>query len=125
MQALRQFSRRAILGPSSKSTVVLEIIAKENSLNKPGVVNFNKYGKQDDIGFSPCSDKFLDSFLLYVYVPDYFLTVKETYTEVGVVSMRIRTLLKRHGLQKCKVKVLSSLKEGVKDKRFGESVWSL
>ena len=90
MQALGLFSRRAILGRSNKSTVVLEKIAKENSLNRTGAVNFNKYGKQDGIGFLPCSDKFVDSFLLYVYVPDYFVTAKKTYTEVGVVSMRIR-----------------------------------
>ena len=116
MQALGLFSRRAILGRSNKSSVVLEKIAKENSLNRIGAVNFNKYGKQDGIGFLPCSEKFVDSFLLYVYVPDYFVTARKTYTEVGVVSMRIRTLLKRHGLQKCKVKVLSPLKEVVKPK---------
>ena len=74
MQALGLFSRRAILGRSNKSTVVLEKIAKENSLKRAGAVNFNKYGKQDGIGFLPCSDKFVDSFLLYVYVPDYFVT---------------------------------------------------
>ena len=73
MQALGLFSRRAILGRSNKSSVVLEKIAKENSLNRIGAVNFNKYGKQDGIGFLPCSDKFVDSFLLYVYVPDYFV----------------------------------------------------
>ena len=116
MQALGLFSRRAILGRSHKSSVVLEKIAKENSLNRIGAVNFNKYGKQDGIGFLPCSDKFVDSFLLYVYVPYYFVTARKTCTEVGVVSMRIRTLLKRHGLQKCKVKVLSPLKEAVKPK---------
>ena len=116
MQALGLFSRRAILGRSNKSSVVLEKIAKENSLNRIGAVSFNKYGKQDGIGFLPCSDKFVDSFLLYVYVPDYFVTARKTYTEVVVVSMRIRTLLKRHGLQKCKVKVLSPLKEVVKPK---------
>ena len=44
------------------------------------------------------------------------MTAKKAYTKVGVVSMRIRALLKRHGLQKCKVKVLSSLKEVVKPK---------
>ena len=114
MQALGLLLRRAILGRSNKSTVVLEKIAKENSLNRIGAVNFNKYGKQDGIGFLPSSDKFVESFLLYVYVPDYFVTARKTYTEVGVVSMCIRTLLKRHGLQKCKVKVLSPLKEVVK-----------
>ena len=94
--------------------MVLEKIAKENSFNRIGAVNFNKYGKQDGIGFLPCSDKFVESFLLYVYVPDYFVTARKTYTEVDAVSMRIRTLLKQHGLQKCKVKVLSPLKEVVK-----------
>ena len=52
MQALGLFSRRAILGRSNKSTVVLEKIAKENSLNRTGSVNFNTYGKQDGIGFA-------------------------------------------------------------------------
>ena len=42
MQALGLFSRRAILGRSNKNTVVLEKIAKENSLNRTGAVNFNK-----------------------------------------------------------------------------------
>ena len=82
MQALGLFSRRAILGRSNKSTVVLEKIAKENSLNRISAVNFNKYGKQDGIGFLPCSDKFVESFLLFVYVPDYFVTARKTYTEV-------------------------------------------
>ena len=113
MQALGLFSRRAILGRSNKNTVVLEKIAKENLLNRTGAVNFNKYGKQDGTSFLPRSGKFVGSFLLYVYVLD---SAKKTYTEVGVVSMRIRALLKGHGLQKCKVKVLSSLKEVVKPK---------
>ena len=43
MQALNIFSRRAFLGRSNKSTVVLEKIAKENSLNRTGAVSFNKY----------------------------------------------------------------------------------
>ena len=110
MQALGLFSRRAILGRSNKSTLVLEKIAKENSLNRIVL----SYHNRNSIGFLPCSDKFVESFLLYVYVPDYFVTARKTYTEVGVVSMRIRTLLKRHGLQKFKVKVLSPLKEVVK-----------
>ena len=40
MQALGLFSHRAILGRSNKSSVVLEKIAKENSLNRIGAVNF-------------------------------------------------------------------------------------
>ena len=69
MQALGLFSRRAILGRSNKSSVVLEKIAKENSLNRIGAVSFNKYGKQDGIGFLPCSDKFVDSFLFVCLRP--------------------------------------------------------
>ena len=113
MQALSFFSRRAILGRSSKSTVVLEKIAKENSLNRTGTTNFNKYGQQDGTGFSQCSDKFVDNFLFYVYVPDYFVTAKKTYTEVGHVNKHIRDMLDRYSLHKCKVKAvaLSPLRE--------------
>ena len=113
MQALSFFSRRAILSRSNKSTVVLEELAKKNSLNRTDSANFNKYGQQDGIGFSPCSDKFVDNFLFYVYVPDYFVTAKKTYTEVGHVNKHIRDMLDRYGLHKCKVKAvaLSPLKE--------------
>ena len=69
MQALSLFSRRAILGRSNKSTVVLKKIAKENSLNRTGAVHFNKHGQQEGISLSPCSDKFVHNFLFYVYVP--------------------------------------------------------
>ena len=125
MQALGLFSRRAILGRSNKNTVVLEKIAKANSLNRTGAVNFNKYGKQDGVGFSPCSDKFVDNFLLYVLVPDYFATAKKTYTEVGHVNKHIRDMLTRFGFGKCEVKAvaLSPLKEQPKadelDKVYG------
>ena len=101
MQALGLFSRRAILGRSNKSTVVLENIANENSLNRTGAVNFNKYGQQDGIGFSPCSDKFVDNFLFCVYVLDYFVTTKKTYTEVGHVNKHIRDMLTGFGFGKC------------------------
>ena len=111
MQALGLYSRRAILGRSNKSTVILEKIAKGNSLNRIGSVDFNKYGKQDGVGLLPCSDRLVNNFVLYVYVPDYFVTPKKTYTEVGEVSMRIRDLIKYHGLEKCKVKIVSPLKE--------------
>lgn len=113
MQALRLFSRRSLLGRSNKSTVLLEKIAQENSLNRTGVINYNKYGKQEGVGFISYSEKFVDNFLFYVLVPDYFVTRKKTYTEVGVVNKHIRDMLTRYGLRKCKVKAiaLSPLKE--------------
>ena len=125
MQALGLFSRRAILGRSNKNTVVLEKIMKANSLNRTGAVNFNKYGKHVDVGFSPFSDKFVDNFLFYVLVPDYFVTAKKTYTEVGHVNKHIRDMLTRFGFGKCGVKAvaMSPLKERPKadklDKVYG------
>ena len=97
--------------------VVLGKIAKENSLNRTGAVNFNKYGQQDGIGFSPCRDKLVDNFLFYVYVPDYFVTAKKTYMEVGHVNKHIRDMLDHYGLHKCKVKAvaLSPLKEQLRE----------
>ena len=107
MQALGLFFRCVVLGRSNKSTVVLKKIAKENSLNRTGAVNFINYEQQDGIGFSPCSDKFVNNFLFYVYVPDYFVTTKKTYTEVGHVNKHIRDMLDRYGLHKCKVKAVA------------------
>ena len=104
MQALGLFSRLAILGRSNKNTMVLEKIMKSNSLNRTGAVNFNKYGKQVGAGFSPCSDKFVDNFLFYVLVPDYFVTAKKTCTDVGHVNKHIRDVVTRFGFGKCGVK---------------------
>ena len=117
MPALGLFSRRVILGRSNKSSLQWFWRRLQNSLNRTGTANFNKYGKQDGVGFSPCSDKFVDNFLFYVYVPDYFVKTKKTYTEVGHVNKHIRDMLKRYGLQKCEVKAvaLSPLKDLPKD----------
>ena len=73
MQALGLFSRRSLLGRSNKSTVLLQKIAQENSLNRTGCINYNQYGKKEGVGFIPCTEKFVDNFLFYVYVPDYFV----------------------------------------------------
>ena len=51
MQALGLFSRRATLGRSNKSNVVLEKIAKENSLNNTAAVNFNYMGRRAELAF--------------------------------------------------------------------------
>ena len=87
---------------------ILYLLFLWNSLNRTGTVNFNKYGQQDGIGFSPCSDKFVDNFLFYVYVPDYFVTTKKTYTEVGHVNKHIRRdMLTGFGFGKCEVKAVA------------------
>jgi len=53
-------------------------------------------------------------------VPDYFVTSKKTYTDVGVVNKHIRDMLTRNGLQKSKVKAvaLSPLKEPMDEEKM-------
>ena len=41
-----------------------------------------------------------------VLVADYLIH-KKSYVEVGLINRTIRTLLERHGLEKCKVKAIS------------------
>lgn len=43
------------------------------ALSRTGAVNFYKYGKQDGLGLSRCSNKFVDGFLFYVLAPYYFV----------------------------------------------------
>lgn len=113
MEALGLFSRRSLLGRSNKRTVLLQKFAQENALNRTGFINYNKYGKKVGTGFIPCSEKFVDNFLLYILVPDYYVSAKNSYTEVGSVNKRIRDMLTSYGLRNCVVKaiVLSTLEE--------------
>ena len=83
-----------------------ENVVKHNALNKTGHINFNKGGVKDGVGFQPCSNKFVDNFVLRVLVADY-LIYKKNYAEVGSINRTIRAMLERHGLEKCKVKAIS------------------
>ena len=93
--------------------VLLQKFVQENALNRTGFINYNQYGKKEGTGFISCSEKFVDNFLLYVLVPDYSVSAKNSYTEVGSVNKRIRDMLTHHGLRKCEVKAitLSTLQE--------------
>ena len=117
MEALGLFSRRSLPGRSNKSTVLLQKFAQENAFNRTGFINYNQYGKKEGTGFIPCSEKFVDNFLLYVLVPDYSVSAKNSYTEVGSVNKRIRDMLTHHGLRKSEVKAitLSTLQELLED----------
>ena len=75
---------------------------KHNALNKTGYINYNKGGIKDCLGFQPCSDKFVDNFVLRVLVADYLIH-KRRYIEVGSINRTIRTMLDRNWLEKCKV----------------------
>lgn len=93
---------------------VLEKIVQQNALNKTGKVDYNREGVKDGKGFLPCSEKFVDNFILRVLVADY-LTENKKYVEVGAMNRTIRSLLDRSGLEKYKVKaiVFARLKESV------------
>lgn len=77
-------------------------------------VDYNREGVKDGKGFLPCSEKFVDNFILRVLVADY-LTENKKYVEVGAMNRTIRSLLDRSGLEKYKVKaiVFARLKESL------------
>ena len=99
-------SKQELCGRSQKSTRMLENVVKHNALNKTGLINYNKGGVKDGVGFQPCSDKFVDNFILRVLVADYLIH-KKSYAEVGSINRTIRAMLERNGLEKCKVKAIS------------------
>ena len=71
-----------------------------------GNINYNKGGVKGGVGFQPCSDKFVDNFVLRVLVADYLIH-KKSYVEVGSINRTIRAMLERNGLKNCKVKAIS------------------
>ena len=89
-----------------KTTRMLENVVKHDALNKTGHINSNRGSVKDGVGFQPCSDKFVDNFVLRVLVADYLIH-KRRYIEVGSINRTIRTMLDRNGLEKCKVKAIS------------------
>ena len=78
---------------------MLENVFNHNALNKTGRTNYNKGGVKDGVEFQPCSDKFVDNFILRVLVADY-LFHKNSYVEVGSLNRTICALLERHGQEK-------------------------
>ena len=99
-------SKKELCGRSQKTTRMIENVVKHNTLNKTGRINYNKGGIKDGVGFQPCSDKFVDNFILRVLVADYLIH-KKNYVEVGSINRTIRAMLDRNGLKKCKVKAIS------------------
>ena len=66
-------SKKELCGRSQKTMRMLENVVKHNALNKTGHINYNKGGVKDGVGFQPCSDKFVDNFILHVLVADYLI----------------------------------------------------
>ena len=99
-------SKKELCGRSQKTTRMLENVVKHNGLNKTGRINYNKGGLTAGVGFQPCSDKFVDNFVLHVLVAHYLIH-KKSYVEVGSINRTIRAMLERNGIEKCKVKAIS------------------
>ena len=106
MEKATIISSKELCGKSRRNTVALERVVQQNALNRTGGINYNKDGIKDGDGFEPCSEKFVDNFLLRVLVADYLIHNKR-YAEVGSINRTIRCMLDRHGLEKCKVKAIS------------------
>ena len=99
------YIQKELCGRSKNATRMIENVVKHNALNKTGRINYNKGGIKDGVGFQPCSDKFVDNFILRVLVADYLIQ-KNRYVEVGSINRTICAMLKRSGLEKCKVKAI-------------------
>ena len=90
---------------------VLETLIRANALNRSGNINYNENGNLDGIGFDKVTEKFVDSFVLKLLVPDYNTKKskgkkKPTNIFVGSQNRTIRELLEANGLEKCIVKAV-------------------
>ncbi len=101
----RDFIRKELVGRKQNIDAVLEEIFRLLSKNKIGCIDYNKYGRHDGDGFLKVTDEFVDSFCIFVPVPDYRVH-KGRYTEVGTQNCSLVALLKRCGLAKATVKAV-------------------
>ena len=99
-------TRSELLGNTKSKTALVEQIARWNSLNRTGKINYNEGGRKDNIGLRSVTEKFVDNFLLRVLVADYN-TEKGKNIYVGTQNKTIRDLLAAHELEKCIVKAVT------------------
>ena len=100
------FTRRELFGNTKSKSAPLEKLARWNSLNRTGKVNYNEGGTKDNIGLQSVTEKFVDNFLLGVLVADYN-TKNGKSIYVGTHNKAIRDLLAAHELEKCEVKAVA------------------
>ena len=99
-------SKKELCGRSTRPSVLLEKVAQRLALNKTAYVDYNAFGNKDGVGFIPCTEKFVDNFILRVLVPDYFVE-KKKYIYVGSTNKEIRDMLSIFDMGKCKVKAIA------------------
>ena len=90
---------------SQSKSVTIELLAKTNTLNKSGTINYNKNGVKDALGLESVTEKFIDNFILQVVVPAYN-TKENKFVYVGSLNKSIRELLDLSDLPKCNVKAI-------------------
>ena len=102
-------NRSDLVGNAKLKTALVEQVARWNSLNRTGKINYNEGGTKDGVGLKSVTEKFVDNFLLRVLVADYNTKAgKNIY--IGTQNKAIRDLLDAHELQKCKVKAVAFTK---------------
>ena len=105
-----QVAKRDLIRSSQSNKAVLESLIRANALNRSGNINYNENGNLDGIGFEKVSEKFVDSFILKLLVPDYNTKKIKgkhiTNIFVGSQNRTIRELLEANGLEKCNVKAV-------------------
>ena len=113
-------TRKQLVGSSTKKSAVVEAVARSNTRNLTGRINYNSGGMKDNIGFVGVSEMFIDNFLLRILVPEYNITNGKMNPFVGSQNTKIRELLKMHGLNKCNVKAItfSRLRDDVSAKHL-------
>ena len=95
-----------VVGNVKSKTMLVEQIARWNSLNRTGKINYNEGGIKDDVGLQSVTEKFVDNFLLRVLVADYNTKGgKNIY--IGTQNKAIRDLLSAYELNKCIVKAIA------------------
>ena len=80
-------------------------LIRENAFNQTGDVNYNEKGLKDEVGFVEVPDKFVDTFLLRILVPDYN-TKKGRNIFFWYPEQKIIDLLDAYGLKRCILKAI-------------------
>ena len=107
--ANKVLNRSDLVGNVKSKTALVEQVARWNSLNRTGRINYNEGGKKDCIGLRNVTEKFVDNFLLRVLVADYNTkSGKNIY--IGTQNKAIRDLLDAYNLEKCIVKAVAFTK---------------
>ena len=104
--ANRMVTRSELVGNAKSKTALVEQVARWNSLNQTGKINYNEFGTKDGTGLQSVTDKFVDNFLLRVLVADYN-TKNGKNIYIGTQNKAIRDLLVAHELEKCVVKAVA------------------